>query len=182
MCFPEAQHKKKTELVALIDEAIQSAAQELGEADAIAWAGGFKLSNSVALSHVACLRAAQLDFTKMIRRRLKTLQHKRLNLVRVEELRSDNPEKELMRDLAGGMSVFLPNGFVPNGLSDKSVLRDSDLKVAPAVNKMLCGIIEDGLAFVLPLEIALKHIPRLHFCKAHWTPKKGNHREGRWGT
>ena len=61
----------------------------------------------------------------MIRRSLKTLQHKWLNLVRVEELRSDNPERELMRDLAGDMRIFLPDGFVPNGLSDKSVLRDS---------------------------------------------------------
>ena len=156
-------------MLSLIEEANESAAHELGEADAIAWADGFKIPNSVVLSHVACLRAAQLDFTKMIERRLKTVQHKRLNLDRVEELRTDNPEKILMRDLAGGMRVFLPDGFVPNGLTDKSLLRDTYLKVAPAVDKMLYGIIEDGLAFVLPLEIALQHIPRLHFCKAHWT-------------
>lgn len=173
MCFPEAHHPHKTELLSLIEEANESAAHELGEADAIAWADGFKIPNSVVLSHVACLRAAQLDFTKMIERRLKTVQHKRLNLDRVEELRTDNPEKILMRDLAGGMRVFLPDGFVPNGLTDKSLLRDTYLKVAPAVDKMLYGIIEDGLAFVLPLEIALQHIPRLHFCKAHWTSKKG---------
>ena len=173
MCFPEAHHPHKTELLSLIEEANESAAHELGEADAIAWADGFKIPNSVVLSHVACLRAAQLDFTKMIERRLKTVQHKRLNLDRVEELRTDNPEKILMRDLAGGMRVFLPDGFVPNGLTDKSLLRDTYLKVAPAVDKMLYGIIEDGLAFVLPLEIALQHIPRLHFCNAHWTSKIG---------
>lgn len=54
MCIPEAQHPKKTELISLIEEAIQSAAQELGEADTIAWAGGFEILDSVVLSHVAC--------------------------------------------------------------------------------------------------------------------------------
>jgi hypothetical protein len=41
--------------------------------------------------------------------------------------------------------------------------------VATAVNKMLGGIREQKLAFLLPLDMAQKHIPNL---QAHWTHKK----------
>ena len=34
-------------------------------------------------------------------------------------------------------------------------------------------MIEQRLAFILPLELAQAHIPNLHLCKAHWTTKKG---------
>ena len=42
-----------------------------------------------------------------------------------------------------------------------------------AVNKMLGAIIEQRLAFILPLDLAQAYIPNLHLCKAHWTTKKG---------
>ena len=66
-------------------------------------------------SDVRCLRAAQLDFKAMVRRRLKILAPGRLNAERVAGLRPDNPELRLMYDLAEGMKVHLPDGFTPNG-------------------------------------------------------------------
>jgi hypothetical protein len=45
--------------------------------------------------------------------------------------------------------------------------------VSTAVDKMLATLIEEKLAFLLPLEMAQRHVKRLHLCKAHWTTKKG---------
>ena len=45
--------------------------------------------------------------------------------------------------------------------------------VSIAVNKLLGAVIEQRLAFVLPLELAQAHVPNLLLCKAHWTTKKG---------
>jgi hypothetical protein len=45
--------------------------------------------------------------------------------------------------------------------------------VATAVNKMLGGIVDKELAFLLLLDMAQRHIPNLHICKAHRPHKKG---------
>ena len=41
------------------------------------------------------------------------------------------------------------------------------------MNKMLGAVVEQKLAFLIPLEIAQRHVPELHLCKAHWCTKKG---------
>jgi hypothetical protein len=109
----------------------------------------------------------------MVRRRLKILAPGRLNAERVAGLRSDNPELRLMYDLAKGMKVHLPDGFTPNGSVPRSARRKIYETVSTAVNKMLGGIVEQRLAFLLPLDMALECVPNLHLCKAHWTTKKG---------
>ena len=78
-----------------------------------------------------------------------------------------------MLDLAEGMRVALPEGFTPNGLHPCSPLRTSYETVSSAVNKLLGAIVEQRLAFILPLESAQTRVPNFHLCKAHWTTKKG---------
>jgi hypothetical protein len=109
----------------------------------------------------------------MVRRRQRQLAHDRLSLERVSRLRPDNPEMDLMRDMAGGIRVHLPEEFTPNGSLPRTPLRDNYVAVSTAVNKMLAALIEQKLAFLLPLEMAQSHVKRLHLCKAHWTTKKG---------
>ena len=109
----------------------------------------------------------------MVRRRLKILSGDRLSSARVERLRSDNPERDLLHDLAIGMRVPLPTDFVPNGTQPSAALRSTYLKVDTAVNKMLGSIVEQRLAFLLPKTLAIQCIPNLHLGAAHWTPKKG---------
>ena len=108
-----------------------------------------------------------------MRRRLKILSADRLSNERVEKLRPDNPERRLMFDLVVGMKVFRPTGFVANGSLPRTPLRSTYETVAPAVNKMLGAVVEQRLAFLLPLELAQQHVRDLHLCKAHWTTKKG---------
>jgi hypothetical protein len=124
-------------------------------------------------SDARLLRAHQLDFKAMVRRRLTNLSPNRLNAERVEQLRDDNPDKPLMRDLAGGMRVHRLEGFLPNGNLPRTPLRATYVAVAPAVNRMLGDLVQQQLAFILPLATAQRHVPDLHLCKAHWTRKKG---------
>lgn len=109
----------------------------------------------------------------MVKTRLEALQSSRLSLERIREMSVDNPEKDLLCDLAVGMRVPLPVGFVPNGTGVLTPLRTSDLKVHQAVNKMVGETVSQGLGFVLPKELAIKSIPRLHLCTAYWTQKRG---------
>jgi hypothetical protein len=54
----------------------------------------------------------------MVRRRLKNItltQTARISARQVEQLRPDNPERSRLFDIANGMRVPLPVGFVPNG-------------------------------------------------------------------
>jgi hypothetical protein len=124
-------------------------------------------------SDVKLLEASALDFEVMVRRRQHQLAPDRLSLERVSRLRTDNPQMMMMIDLAGGMRVHLPEGFEPNGSLPRTPLRDLYIEVSTAVNKMLAALIEQKLAFLLPLEMAQRHVRRLHLCKAHWTNKKG---------
>lgn len=172
-CFPAGDAATERELHELISEAAEAARDDFNVSSAIEWAKGYAFPTEFVDSDVRCLRAAQLDFPVMVRRRLKQLSGDRLSEERVAKLRSDNPELELMRDLVKGMKVHLPDGFVPNGKFPRTPLRSTYEEVATAVNKMLGAVIEQKLAFLLPLDMALAHVPNLHLCKAHWTTKKG---------
>ena len=158
---------------ALLREAAESVRNDYNEESALAWAQGYAFPAEYIASDRACLRAAQLDFVSMIRRRLKILSPNRLNQQRVGRLRPDNPEIPLLYELVTGMHVPLPDGFTPNGQEVPSPLRTTYVKVAPAVNKMLADVVQQRLAFLLPYEDAKRYVPNLHLCKAHWTRKKG---------
>jgi hypothetical protein len=137
------------------------------------WAGGYQFPEAYVKSDIKFLESQMLDFTSMVRRRLKQLSGDRLSAERVGKLRPDNPEGVLMLELVGGMKVHRPQGFTPNGLHTRTPLRSTYESVATAVNKMLGAVVEQKLAFLIPLEMAQRHVPELHLCKAHWCTKKG---------
>jgi hypothetical protein len=172
-CFPTESITTEAELRELLTEAAEAARQEYDAASAVEWAQGYTFPPEYVASDVRCLQAAQLDYTVMVRLRLTSLSPDRMNTERVARLRPDNPELPLLRDLVVGMKVHLPEVFAPNGKMARSPRRPIYETVATAVNKVLGGIREQKLAFLLPLDMAQKHIPNLHLCKAHWTHKKG---------
>ena len=171
--FTGSEEASRTDVASLLEEAAASARNDFDEESALTWAKGYKFPTHYIESDRACLRAAQLDFVSMIRRRLKTLSPNRLNHQRVGQLRRDNPEIRLLSELVTGMHVPLPPGFTPNGQDTPTPLRATYVTVAPAVNKMLGDVVEQRLAFLLPYEEARRYVPNLHLCKAHWTRKKG---------
>ena len=171
--FAPRNRLSRTFLKAVVTEAIMASDDKYGIEAAVAWADGYTFPADMLQSDMKCFQAAQLDFVAMVRRRLKVLSRDRLSSERVEGLRSDNPERALLCDLAIGMRVPLPPGFQPNGALPPAALRSTYLKMDSAVNKMLGGVVEQKLAFLLPKDVAIRYIPNLHLGAAHWTPKKG---------
>ena len=88
--------------VSLVSEVTTAARDELGVTDAVKMAAGYEFPSELIQSNASCLRSAQLDFTTMVQRRLKTLSPNRLNVDRARLLRDDNPAKTLILDLAWG--------------------------------------------------------------------------------
>ena len=172
-CFAEGPGATVQEVSIVVAEAKEAARNDFDANSANEWAQGYVFPSQYVESDARCLQAAQLDFTTMVRRRLKTLSIDRLSSDRVERLRADNPERVLLLDLAQGMRVPIPTGFEPNGLQPQSPLRPTYEAVSAAVNKMLGSVVEQRLAFLIPLDMARRYVPKLHLCKAHWTTKKG---------
>ena len=172
-CFPGGTVSSEGQIQKLVQEAADAARSDYGVESALEWANGYTFPPGTVDSDTASLVAAGYDFEVMVRERLESLSDNRLSVSRVETLREDNPERGLLMDLVVGMKVHVPEGFKPNGHQPRSELRDIYVDVAPAVNKMLGAVIADRLAFLLPLDLALQHVPNLHLSKAHWCPKKG---------
>jgi hypothetical protein len=172
-CFSARDPASEQEIQALIHEASEAARDDYGVDSANEWAGGYRFPEEYVNSDVKFLQSQMLDFTSMVRRRLRSLAPDRLNNERVEGLRPDNPERTLLFELVGGMKVHRPEGFTPNGSLPRTDLRSAYEAVAPAVNKMLGAVVEQKLAFLLPLRVAQQYVPELHLCKAHWCTKKG---------
>ena len=142
-------------LQAAIAEAVEAASVIYGVAEAVEWADGFEFSQDALDSDLRCFRAAGLNFKTMVERRLSTLKGNRHNHARISKLDSSNPEIRLLLDLADGMRVPRPDGFVPNGKSELSPLRPSYLRVAGAVNKMIADIFANKLGCLLPKALAI---------------------------
>jgi hypothetical protein len=162
------------DLSTLIQEASDAAWNDFDKASAIAWAKDYTFRPEMLISDAGWLRAHHLDFKAMVRCSLASLTPGRLNVSRVDELRDDNTDKALKRELVGGMKVHRPEGYIPNGNLPRTPLRAAYVAVAPAVNRMLGDLVKQKLAFNLPLVTAQRHVLDLHSCKAHWTRKEGN--------
>jgi hypothetical protein len=87
----------------------------------------------------------------------------RLNGERDARLRPDNPKLILMK----GMRVHLPEGLRPNGLLPWTAWRRFYETIATAINIMLGGTVAEKLTYLLPLDMAQRHVPSLHLCKVH---------------
>ena len=113
-------------------------------------------------------------YEEMAERRLVAMRPGRLNETRVRRLSPGNPEVERLLDLAAGMVVPLPSGFVSNGGSalTRPRLRKLYLQTHRAVDCKFFEMASAGLAFVLPMEVA-ERIPGIHFSPAHWAVKQG---------
>ena len=83
-----------------------------------------------------------------------------------------NPERVRLLELADGMEVDLPSGFVPNGEAPetRSPLRKMYIKAHLAVDCMFYAIYTQGLAFLFKTETAIR-IKGVHFSLAHWAKK-----------
>jgi hypothetical protein len=163
-CFPGGCAADEAQIHTLVMEAANAARSEYGVEAALAWADGYVFPPEAIQRDMASLESAGLDFEVMVRERLESLASNRMSDARIATLREDNPERALLHDLIIGMKVHVQEGFEPNGHQPRSDLRDIYIYVA---NKMYGAVIADRLAFLLPLDLALQHVPNLHLSKAH---------------
>ena len=162
-------------LTNLIIEAVASTDGNFGVQEAVKWANGYEFPQELVDSDLRLFRASQLDFNRMVERRLKKLGLNRLSHARVSRLREDNPERERLLDIAQGMRVSLPAGFTPNGKSLLTPLRPAYLEVHQAVDKMLAELHTQGLAFCLPKKEAIDLINQLRpKCQVWKSPMHGD--------
>ena len=117
------------DLVETVKDAQDMAATNYGVVEAVEWAQGYEFPEVMLANDLKSFKEANHDFSDMVRTRLTTLQSSRLNLERISKLAADNPELELLRDLAVGMRVPIPAGFKPNGAGVLTPLRTSYLKL-----------------------------------------------------
>ena len=169
-----AEHSLSREkLEKLVVEAIVSTDGNYGIQEANKWVDGYQFPQELVDSDLRFFRASSLDFSAMVRRRLHKLGRDRLSRSRIAVLHKDNPERDRLNDIAEGMRVPLPGGFIPNARGSLTPLRPAYVDVHRAVDKMLGDLHAQGLAFCLPKREAIDLIEGLHLGKASWTPKKG---------
>lgn len=98
--FSDTNQLPRLFLQTTVMEAIAASDEQYGVDAVITWARGYIFPKAMLLSDMKCFQAAQLDFVVMVRRRLKILSSDQLSSARVDRLRSDNPERGLLYDLA----------------------------------------------------------------------------------
>ena len=156
-----------------IHEATIFADKNYGIEAAVQWGDGYTFPSSMLRESVRLFKLSGYNLLLMVTIRLQQLSHFRLSTDRVNSLSANNPERLLLLDLSKGMRVSIPDSFKPNGKSVLTPLRSTYVTVHTAVNKLMGDLIIKGLAFLLPKSLAIRHIPNLHFAKAHWAPKSG---------
>ena len=157
----------------LVKEAYEFVDEIYGIDAAVQWAEGFKVPAEAVARDLRIFRAEGNSIENMARGRLAGIRQTRLSEDRVGQcISADNPERERLLGLAGGMRVPLPADFQPNGQFPRVKLRTLYLKTQSAVNKMLYSLYEQQLAIILPREEVEKSGVAYHTSMAHWTTSK----------
>lgn len=108
----------------------------------------------------------------MAANRLNALKEGRLNTVKVESLRADNPERERLIGLCKKMAIPKPDVFVPNGATSTKGLHKVYKRVHSAVDKMLGDLHDQQLGFVVP-EVLSREAIEHNRITSKWALKKG---------
>lgn len=166
-------HDRASNITDIVQEAYRANDTNYNIQDAVKWADGFTIPKDAIANDYGLLRAAGLSFDKMVEIRFRQLLFSRLNRDRIEAtISADNPDKARLLDLANGMQVPVPTGFIPNGQSQRPPMRKAYRTAHSAVNKLNHETWKEGLAFYLPLSVAQHLIIGCHLSPAHWTSKK----------
>ena len=157
----------------LMTQVYRSTEDDYGIEAAVEAGGDFEFPQEAVADGVRLLREARGSLDELAVTRQREMLHDRLNHERIDQtLSAENPEKQLLHDLVDGIRVPTAPGFTPNGNQRRPPLRQLYTRVHHAVHKMLWGLVEGGLAVLLPLQVALA-IVGIHFIAAHWAAKKG---------
>ena len=119
-------------------------------------------------SQLAKLSSLGGDFDAMVRDQCDRNRVKRLNPDRVGTLSAGNPSYETLMEFQCGVGVFYNPGWKPNPVPPN--LRPAFVHTSRAVELKWFELVQEGLAFVLPLEV-MKNVPGFSCASvASWAP------------
>ena len=163
------------ELAKLVTRVVQQCDTSYSSKDAVEWAAGYEFPVGIVEKDTQDLERHGGDFTLLVRERHAHMLSDRMNIERLGKWPEDDPNIDILRGLVPGMRVPVDSRFEPACVPPKP--REKYLKVAPAVNKMVTALAEQGLAVLLPTSVAIK-IPGIHYSPISWVPKS-NKAQGR---
>lgn len=143
------------EVSELIEECYRVSDRVMNEEAAIEWSKDsegipFVLTDEVSKEDEVELKEVGGDLTKLVQRKQERLAIDRFSITRVHEcVPIDYPEFNVLLDIAEGVELVVMENFEPSS-TPRGPLRQSYLRVAPAVNKTLVKSHEEGLNIILP--------------------------------
>lgn len=156
----------------LMWEAYRSTDGIYGEAEALAWANGFRIPGSVKIRDDEGLqRTGSLEgYVSEVHQKMSEggrLSHASIIAAGVPE---DDPDYSRLKDLVDGITILTDEDFVPNQAPQP--LRAKYVRMQSVVDKLMMELYEDGMILILPTA-TVQQIPGVHFSQSHWALKKG---------
>lgn len=158
------------QIISLLRSAWEASEAVFSEQDALVWADGYRFPSDIAVRDTLALKAVGYDLSALVKQRQCEMRHDRLSLSRIDHLGFENKDTLLLREMVVGMEIVVDATFVPNGKPPP--MRRKYLRLAPAVNKILFDLHQEGHVLIVPTEVA-NTIPGIHYSSTHWAPKAG---------
>ena len=154
----------------VVDRAYSFADANYGIASALKWAhdkGWQGIPSSAVAKDSLAFEQAGFSLSLLAQHRMDKLAPHRLSHAKVNQsISRNNPERDLLLSLAGGMPVMLDPDFVPNGQGRWPSLSNTFIKTAPAVEAMIHDSHRIGLGFYLPSRTVRQHVGGAHLNRA----------------
>ena len=168
---------KREEFLRLAQQAVSSENKIFNEEHALVWGEGFEWPAEARAKDLADFTACNFSLEELARRRIAAAQPRQLLTPQrvAATLHADNPHMAAVLDVANGVSVALPPGFVPNGtLQAAPPMSPAYRKLHSAVDKTYFDTHGAAqLAIVLPRPLAEQYIKDFHTSRLAWTTKPG---------
>ena len=170
------------EVETIMSDAYKSVDLEFGVEDANEWANGFQFPSSVVWSDALELYNCDWDLSLVATKKNSILINDRFSAERLNALwNRDDPDFQLLLELAEGVPVWRSNDFVP--APNPPPLSRAYKNVSAVINKLCYEQWERGQAIILPLsmltDVRCTGKAQISFSgKYGWVPKHGS-REGR---
>ena len=175
----------KEEIRAVVQKSWEECSESFNEEDAVDWSRDengvpFNFPATAGVADGAELEACNGDLAVLVRKRQQCLAADRMSRGRIAKIVDpQDPDLTGLLDIVDGMGIYVceegVNAFRPS--AQPPPLRNKYRRVAPAVNKMIWDLHQQGHIILLPTEKARK-IKGINFIAAHWA-KKFKKRQGR---
>ena len=145
---------ERSDVTDLIAECIRECDRVVGEEAAIEWSKDakgepFELSAEICAKDERDLQEVGGDLVKLVSRRQAELAEGRFSTERVHKwVPSDYPEFSILLDIARGVELVVSHNFESSS-TPRGPMRQTYLRVAPAVNKVLAKAHDEGLNIML---------------------------------